>query len=481
MYTDLQMFDEAISLSNELNISSSEILRRQAKALEDVKDYANSARIYFEAGDSVKAVEMLGSKGLWADLKQISARIPKEDSKALQSCLRYLDVAKDKDTKKEVLYKLNDYRGLISLFLAEQAWQDAFIIAEQHPEYAKEAYLPYAKWLAVNDRFDEAKDVFLKAGEKQEALIVLDNLISNAFNEDRFNDISYYTWIKAKQFLNDLPSDVPFEKLTSNQRQMVKNFDKYYRLSRVFQFYHWIYMYINEPFVPFALPALLNMARFLFHLWKARSLPDQLSAAIIVYAAIKLCFALGMFSTLDTIFAMTDEIRFPENWINEIDDIKLLAKRGNGQDKREYLPLCYGCAQENPWVSSSNTDCRNCLEPFIFSAYSGLNLPLVKFVVDDSAANPESENPFDRSNFDEAEYKPVVLSKAQYARYQEDAVFNISFNKKCLPTHHYKLIMNDAGVIKCETCQSFFLEEEWNNEVLRSGKCIFCRCQATLQ
>lgn len=34
----------------------------------------------------------------------------------------------------------------------------AFTLAEKHTEYKEEVYVPYAQWLAENDKFDDAQE-----------------------------------------------------------------------------------------------------------------------------------------------------------------------------------------------------------------------------------------------------------------------------------------------------------------------------------
>ena len=47
-------------------------------------------------------------------------------------------------------------------------WDDALQIIEQHPAYAPQVYLPYAQWLAEQDRFVEAQAAYTKAGQGEQ-------------------------------------------------------------------------------------------------------------------------------------------------------------------------------------------------------------------------------------------------------------------------------------------------------------------------
>ena len=41
---------------------------------------------------------------------------------------------------------------MVGLYVEAGEWTDAFQLAEQHPEYREQIYVPYAKFLAESDR-----------------------------------------------------------------------------------------------------------------------------------------------------------------------------------------------------------------------------------------------------------------------------------------------------------------------------------------
>ena len=47
-------------------------------------------------------------------------------------------------------------KGLMALHVEMQKWDEAIKLVETHPEFAEMLYLPYADWLSLNDRFEEA-------------------------------------------------------------------------------------------------------------------------------------------------------------------------------------------------------------------------------------------------------------------------------------------------------------------------------------
>ena len=62
-----------------------------------------------------------------------------------------------------------------------------------------QVYLPYAKDLALTDRFDEARLAYARAGRPELSSQMLQQLCHNAVLESRFQDASYYFWTLASE------------------------------------------------------------------------------------------------------------------------------------------------------------------------------------------------------------------------------------------------------------------------------------------
>ena len=59
-------------------------------------------------------------------------------------------------------------------------------------ECRAEVYLPYAKFLASQDKFDEARAAYLRGGFPDRATKILEQLTHNAVMENRFSDAAFY-------------------------------------------------------------------------------------------------------------------------------------------------------------------------------------------------------------------------------------------------------------------------------------------------
>jgi intraflagellar transport protein 122 len=66
------------------------------------------------------------------------------------------------------------FENLLDLYIESHQWEDATRLLEANPKLdSAKFYLPYANWLAVHDRFEEAQEAFRKAGQPQASSKVL--------------------------------------------------------------------------------------------------------------------------------------------------------------------------------------------------------------------------------------------------------------------------------------------------------------------
>lgn len=65
----------------------------------------------------------------------------------------------DTESAVEIYSKLGKDMGpdMVSLHVEAHNWDQAFALVEKNPRFAPLVYLPYAEWLAENDKFVEAQ------------------------------------------------------------------------------------------------------------------------------------------------------------------------------------------------------------------------------------------------------------------------------------------------------------------------------------
>jgi intraflagellar transport protein 122 len=57
----------------------------------------------------------------------------------------------------EMYRKLGEEASVIGLHVEAKNWTEAFSLAQKLPQYKHLVYIPYAEWLAENDKFVEAQ------------------------------------------------------------------------------------------------------------------------------------------------------------------------------------------------------------------------------------------------------------------------------------------------------------------------------------
>ncbi|KAG8002573.1 hypothetical protein GBF38_015038 [Nibea albiflora] len=158
MYTDLRMFDYAKDFVGATDPKSTRILMtKQADWAKSSKEPRAAAEMYLSAGEHLKAIDIIGEHG-WADmLIDIARKLDKAEREPLAKCAFYFTRLKHHGYASETYSKMGDLQALVQLHVETRHWDEAFSLVEKHPQFKNNVFVPYAQWLAENDRFEEAQ------------------------------------------------------------------------------------------------------------------------------------------------------------------------------------------------------------------------------------------------------------------------------------------------------------------------------------
>jgi intraflagellar transport protein 122 len=106
------------------------------------------------------------------------------------------------------------------------------MLSKQNPEMESMITLPYADWLSVNDRFEEAQEAYKKANRPDLSLKIIEFLSNNAIAEKRYQDAAQYYWMLATESLR-LVTKVG-SKASKDDKKYLKFFDQYSKLAEIY-------------------------------------------------------------------------------------------------------------------------------------------------------------------------------------------------------------------------------------------------------
>ncbi|XP_052577967.1 intraflagellar transport protein 122 homolog isoform X1 [Peromyscus californicus insignis] len=443
MYTDLCMFEYAKDFLGSGDPKETKMLiTKQADWARNINEPKAAAEMYISAGEYTKAIEISGSHG-WVDmLIDIARKLDKAEREPLLMCAQYFKKLDSPGYAAETYLKVGDLKSLVQLYVDTKRWDEAFALGEKHPEFKDDIYVPYAQWLAENDRFEEAQKAFHKAGRQGEAVRVLEQLTHNAVVESRFNDAAYYYWMLSMQCLDmaqgssgvsgpvgslhcwtqqmlaqqtelggysvwsgrGLASGASWPRALPGQDSyhprwttpdpaqkdvMLEKFHHFQHLAELYHGYQTIHRYTEEPF-SFDLPeTLFNISKFLLHsLTKAT--PLGISKVNTLFTLAKQSKALGAYKLARHAYDKLRGLQIPARIQKSIELGTLTIRSKPFHDSEELVPLCYRCSTNNPLLNNLGNVCINCRQPFIFSASSYEVLHLVEFYLEEGITDEEA-------------------------------------------------------------------------------------------
>ncbi|XP_028979707.2 intraflagellar transport protein 122 homolog isoform X3 [Esox lucius] len=415
MYTDLRMFEYAKEFVGATDPKNSRMLMsKQADWAKNSKEPRAAAEMYLSAGEHLKAIDIIGEHG-WVDmLIDIARKLDKAEREPLAKCAAYFQKLKHHGLASETYTKMGDLHALVLLHVEARHWDEAFSLVEKHGQFKDDVYVPYAQWLAENDRFEEAQNAFHKAGRQTEAVKVLEQLTHNAVVECRFNDAAYYYWMLSMQCL-DIARDNQEKK-----EEMLKKFKRFQHLAELYHVYHSIQRYTDEPFSSHMPETLFNISRFLLHNL-TKDVPLGISRVNTLYALAKQSRTLGAFKLARHAYEKLQDLHVPSRFQESMDLGSLTVRSKPYHDNEDLIPMCYRCSTNNPLLNSQGSVCVNCKQPFIYSASSYEVLPLVQFYLDAGISDEEAVSLIDLE-------VPRVDRKA--ARWQEMSSGGILWPKR---------------------------------------------------
>ncbi|XP_074646999.1 intraflagellar transport protein 122 homolog [Tubulanus polymorphus] len=516
MYTDLRMFDFAKEFVGSSDPLDKKILMtKQADWAKNINEPKAAAEMYISAGEYIKAIEIIGDNGWSEMLIDVARKLDKADREPLTMCALYLKKLEQFSYAAECYAKMGDTKALLLLYIEARNWDEAFQLAEKYHEYKNDVYIPYAQWLAENDRFEDAQQAFHKAGMQAEAVKVLEQLTLNAVWESRFNDAGYYFWKLSMQYL-DLAAE---EEDNAKRDEMLAKFHDFQRRADMYYVYHSIQRYTDEPFTSHLPEALFNMSRYLLHCMiqdTQRGVHTHgLSKVATLYALAKQSKNLGAYKLARYAFEKLQALRVPSRFQETIDLGSVTIRSKPFHDAEEVLPMCYRCSTTNLLLNNLGNQCTNCRQPFVHSFVSFEVLPLVEFILEDDIIDEEAiqlidyeaPTPIKEDNWQESrggnvqslrmddtpeeeedaftakllsyehdrnEFVPVVVNRTILKSLKRHEVL-IQRLKKPLRFRYYKSLMPDVSITLCPNCNKMFHTDDYELLSLQKGYCPFCR------
>eukprot|EP00927_Polykrikos_kofoidii_P071466 TRINITY_DN6772_c0_g1_i1.p1 TRINITY_DN6772_c0_g1~~TRINITY_DN6772_c0_g1_i1.p1 ORF type:complete len:1294 (+),score=238.21 TRINITY_DN6772_c0_g1_i1:115-3996(+) len=403
------------------------LILKQAASSEEDGDLRAAGEMYLTAGQYKKAVEIFIRIPALESLIEVVRQIASTDTQLLQMSVKCFRQHQHYNFAKEAILKLGDAGQLISLHMESQRWDEAFQLCNQHPEFASQIYLPWAEYLAFNDRFDDALDAYKKAKRPDLSLRMIEKLTHNAVVERRYKDAANYFWRLSVEMIGAVnnPESDEEHRIVMDETVAVQNFWELRRRADVYYAYSYINAYIEEPFTTLLPENVFNCALYLWntlasaafsgqHISKMlfpdpnekdaprvdarqfrglggpsspqnakghllKEVPLGISRVYILYALAKQAQTLGAYKLARMAYDKLQALRVPPTWQHQI-DLSCLAIRSKAfSDQDDMLPVCNWCMTTNPLLRSNLDSCINCGHPFIHTFLGFDILPLVEF------------------------------------------------------------------------------------------------------
>ncbi|KAG5465400.1 hypothetical protein CUR178_00103 [Leishmania enriettii] len=386
MYCDLKMWDHARKICTDEKMLK-DLIRQQARWAEDSRNFVEAASLYESCGDYGKAIGMMGQAGQVDKLMKMCRDLPKSEVTLITECANFFRKHNAIPFAIEAYEKVQDHRALIQIYVAGGDWRNAFTILEKAPEMAREVYVPWASWLADNDKFDEALEGFRAANWPKEATRLMETLATNSVTCRKFRDAAFYYVHLAEEYGRfedgETPSDVEKAARIRRSNECIRRGDIYYAFSSV-------YAHTTQP-LPYNELSLFHTAKYLFGMCAESAIPMNVGKGAILFTLSRIANRLEMVRTARAVFEKLQGVILPVSMIEQVDVETLIVRSKPVKDREELLDQCFRCNQLIPQLPMAGDRCPNCFHQCVRSFVNFECLPLVEFVLADDVTDEEAE------------------------------------------------------------------------------------------
>uniref|UniRef100_A0A4W6D778 Intraflagellar transport protein 122 homolog n=1 Tax=Lates calcarifer TaxID=8187 RepID=A0A4W6D778_LATCA len=465
MYTDLRMFEYAKEFVGATDPKSSRILMtKQADWAKSSKEPRAAAEMYLSAGEHLKAIDIIG------ELIDIARKLDKAEREPLAKCALHFKRLKHHGYASETYSKMGDLQALVQLHVETRHWEEAFSLVEKHPQFKNDVFVPYAQWLAENDRFEEAQKAFHKAGRQNEAVKVLEQLTHNAVVENRFNDAGYYYWMLSMQCLD----------IAREQRdEMLKKFERFQHLAELYHVYRSIQRYTDEPFSSHMPETLFNICRFLLNNL-TKDIPPGISKVNTLYALAKQSQKLGAYKLARYSYEKLQELHIPSRFQESIELGSLTIL---GCSWHDVLPLLH---QQPPFYLEEGISDEEAVSLIDLEVphmderearWQDMDNGELQALRMDDGLDDAEEDPFTaKMSFEQggSNFVPVKVSRSVLRSMSRRDVL-IKRWPRPLKWEYFRSLLPDVSITMCPTCFKMFHSEDYELLVLQHSCCPYCR------
>ncbi|CAK5039443.1 unnamed protein product [Meloidogyne enterolobii] len=495
MFADLRMFEQAQVDWNKINLknifkeflsnSSAEtqklLLRKKAdwaQTSNDQRMLASVPELLMSSGDYDRAIRLMMANNWVEKVANAARKLDKSDANLLREIGQFMAKNGEYIQATSIFQRINDLRSIIQMHVNAENWDDALALINRNSSLSNDVYLPYARWLAERDRFDEAQIAYNKAGHEKEASLVLEQLTKNAVKENRFKAASFYYRRMAEQLIE---KEGGINGNNNNGHSLLESLENCLNLADIYFAYEPVYKYVVEPFTEKSLDILFHAARFI----SLHKPTEYVSRVTVYYTLMKLSRHFGCYKTARQALNHLHKLRCPPQYQSQIDVATLEIRAMPFSDSEEFQPMCYNCGTANPILGGH--ECVHCNHYFIYSFITFEVLPLIQFQIDDDISDKEAielinAEPPDNQNNNFITNEIINNKKKQQLKLSRSELLNLNknnvFNQNILKSKRIKFflkVIDEVKIIKCQFCQKFFNSDDYQIAILQNGYCPVCQ------